>query len=71
MRSRSPSCDGACAPRRKHNALTEAAGDVIFSLFFPGIGRDFHRWSEFDEFAEVKEGGEIGHVFSLSYIIEA
>src|SRR5262249_44157566 len=30
---------------------------------------DFYRWSKLDEFAEVKEGGEIGNAASLLHVV--
>src|SRR6516162_1913525 len=49
--------------------LAEAAGNIIFGLFFARVGEDFYCWSELDQFAEVKESGEIGNAAGLLHIV--
>src|SRR5213596_1750620 len=49
--------------------LAEATGDVIFGLFFAGVCEDFHRWSELDYLAEIKERGEVRNASGLLHVM--
>src|SRR5678815_3502466 len=49
--------------------LSEATRYVIFGLFFAGVCEDFYRWSKLDEFAEIKERGEIGNASGLLHVV--
>src|SRR5262245_40579473 len=56
-------------PTSNAPASTEAASDAILGLFFAGVGEDFYRWSELDEFAEIKKCGEIGNAAGLLHVV--
>src|SRR5438270_2908096 len=48
---------------------TEAAGDIFLRLALGGIGKDFGGGVDFDEAAEIKEGGTIGASAGLLHVV--
>ena len=48
---------------------TEAAGDVILGLLLRRLGEDGIGVGEFDEFAEIHEGGKVGDARRLLHVV--
>src|SRR6266481_2808170 len=69
MHEAAPSPSSGMPRKSSFPYLAEATGDVIFGLFFAGVCEDFHGWSELDEFAEIKERGEVGNATGLLHVV--
>src|ERR1051326_2306729 len=49
--------------------LSEPAGDIVFGLFLRRAGEDSAGGVKFDQFAQVKKGGEIGDAGGLLHVV--
>lgn len=51
------------------SVLAESAADVVFREWVGGVAEEFEGIGEFDEFAEVEEGGVVGDAGGLLHVV--